>query len=98
MLAAAAVQEIMTDFRQAQAMSNGCLLVTANLRFFNALKDTPWGRYCLWVENVPERYSEIHEAACSAGCSVGRVDGKPTCAAGTVDHFAERGMVIVEGV
>jgi predicted nucleic acid-binding protein len=37
----------------ALAMSNGCLLVTADLRFFNALKDTPWGRHCLWVENVP---------------------------------------------
>ena len=36
----------------ALAMSAGCLLVTADLRFFNALRDTPWGRYCLWVENL----------------------------------------------
>lgn len=37
----------------ALAMSNGCPLVTADLRFFNAIKDTPWGGQCLWVENVP---------------------------------------------
>ena len=37
----------------ALAVSNGCLLVTADLRFFNAVKDTPWGRHCLWVESVP---------------------------------------------
>ncbi len=37
----------------ALAVSNGCLLVTADLRLFNAVKDTPWGRHCLWVENVP---------------------------------------------
>jgi len=37
----------------ALAMSNGCLLVTADLRFFNAIKDTSWGRHCLWVEDVP---------------------------------------------
>ena len=37
----------------ALAMSDGCLLVTADLRFFNAVKDTPWGQHCLWVENVP---------------------------------------------
>jgi len=36
----------------ALAMSAGCLLVTADLHFFNALRDTPWGRYCLWVENL----------------------------------------------
>ena len=28
-------------------------LVTADLRFYNAVKDTPWGQHCLWVENVP---------------------------------------------
>lgn len=33
--------------------SNGCPLVTADLRFYNAIKDTPWGRHCLWVEDVP---------------------------------------------
>ena len=37
----------------ALAMSNGCPLVTADLRFFNAIKDTPWARHCLWVEDVP---------------------------------------------
>jgi predicted nucleic acid-binding protein len=37
----------------ALAMSSGCLLVTADLRLFNALKDTLWGRHCLWVEDVP---------------------------------------------
>jgi len=37
----------------ALAMSNGCLLVTADLCFFNAIKDTSWGRHCLWVEDVP---------------------------------------------
>jgi predicted nucleic acid-binding protein len=37
----------------ALAANNGCLLVTADLRFFNAVKDTPWGRHCLWVESVP---------------------------------------------
>ncbi len=37
----------------ALAMSDGCLLVTADLRFYNAVKDTPWGQHCLWVENVP---------------------------------------------
>jgi predicted nucleic acid-binding protein len=36
----------------ALAMSNGCLMVTADLRFYNAIKDTTWSRYCLWVENV----------------------------------------------
>ena len=36
----------------ALAMSNGCPLVTADLRFFNAIKDTSWGRHCLWVEDV----------------------------------------------
>ncbi|HSN78105.1 MAG TPA: type II toxin-antitoxin system VapC family toxin [Anaerolineae bacterium] len=36
----------------ALAMSTGCPLVTADLRFFNALRDTPWGRHCLWVENL----------------------------------------------
>lgn len=37
----------------ALAMSNGCPMVTADLRFYNAIKDTPWGRHCLWVEDVP---------------------------------------------
>ena len=37
----------------ALAMSKGCLLVTADQRFFNAVKDTPRGQHCLWVENVP---------------------------------------------
>ena len=37
----------------ALALSDGCLLVTADLRFYNAVKDTPWGQHCLWVENVP---------------------------------------------
>ena len=37
----------------ALAMSNGCLMVTADLRFYNAVKDTPWGRHCLWIENTP---------------------------------------------
>ncbi len=37
----------------ALAMSNGCPLVTADLRFYNAVKDTPWGQSCLWVEDVP---------------------------------------------
>lgn len=37
----------------ALAMSNGCPLVMADLRFFNAIKDTPWGRHCLWIEDVP---------------------------------------------
>jgi predicted nucleic acid-binding protein len=37
----------------ALAMSDGCLLVTADLRFYNSVKDTPWGQHCLWVENVP---------------------------------------------
>ena len=37
----------------ALAMSSGCPLVTADLRFFDAIKETPWGRHCLWVENVP---------------------------------------------
>jgi len=37
----------------ALAMGNGCPLVTADLRFFNAVKDTPWGHSCLWVEEVP---------------------------------------------
>lgn len=37
----------------ALAMSNGCPLVTADLRFHDAIQDTPWGRHCLWVEDVP---------------------------------------------
>ncbi len=37
----------------ALAMGNGCPMVTADLRFYNAIKDTPWGRHCLWVEDVP---------------------------------------------
>ena len=37
----------------ALALSNGCPLVTADLRFFNAIKETPWSRHCLWVEDVP---------------------------------------------
>ena len=37
----------------ALAMSNGCVMVTADRRFFNAIKDTPWGRHCLWVESMP---------------------------------------------
>jgi predicted nucleic acid-binding protein len=36
----------------ALAMSSGCPLVTADLRFYNALRDTPWGRHCLWVEDI----------------------------------------------
>ncbi len=37
----------------ALAMSNGCPMVTADLRFYNAVKDTPWGGSCLWVADVP---------------------------------------------
>ncbi len=37
----------------ALAMSNGCPLVTADSRFYNAIKETPWGQSCLWVEDVP---------------------------------------------
>ena len=37
----------------ALAMSNACLMVTADLRFYDAVKDTLWGRHCLWVEDVP---------------------------------------------
>jgi predicted nucleic acid-binding protein len=37
----------------ALAMSNGCPMVTADLRFCNALKDTAWSRYCLWIEDLP---------------------------------------------
>ncbi len=37
----------------ALAMSNGCPLVTAELRFYHAVKDIPWGQSCLWVEDVP---------------------------------------------
>jgi predicted nucleic acid-binding protein len=36
----------------ALAMSNGCRLVTADLRFYNAVKETHWGQFCLWVENI----------------------------------------------
>ncbi len=36
----------------ALAMSQGCLMVTADLRFCNAVQDTPWGGYCGWVEDV----------------------------------------------
>jgi len=41
------------SFYLALAMSNGCPLVTADLRFYNAVKDTSWGQSCLWVEDVP---------------------------------------------
>jgi hypothetical protein len=34
-------------------MNQGCPLVPADLRFFNALMATPWERLCLWVENLP---------------------------------------------
>jgi predicted nucleic acid-binding protein len=37
----------------ALAMSDGSPLVTADLRFFHAVKDTRWGRHCLWIENLP---------------------------------------------
>lgn len=37
----------------ALAMSNGCPLITADLHFYNTVKDTPWGQSCLWVEDVP---------------------------------------------
>ena len=37
----------------ALALSNGCPLVTADLRFHNAVGGTLWGRHCLWVEDVP---------------------------------------------
>lgn len=37
----------------ALAISNDCPMITADLRFFNALKDTPWGKHCLWVEDLP---------------------------------------------
>lgn len=37
----------------ALAISNGCKLVTADLRFYNAAKDTSWGQSCLWVEDLP---------------------------------------------
>jgi predicted nucleic acid-binding protein len=36
----------------ALAMSNGCPMVTADLCLFNAIKDTLWGRHCVWVEDV----------------------------------------------
>ena len=37
----------------ALALSSGCVMVTADARFYNALRDTPWGRHCLWVEDLP---------------------------------------------
>jgi len=36
----------------ALAMSNGCPLVTSDLRFYNAIQGTTWGSYCLWIETV----------------------------------------------
>ncbi len=37
----------------ALALSQGCRLVTADLRFFNALEATPYRQQCLWVEDLP---------------------------------------------
>lgn len=37
----------------ALAMSTGAPLVTADQRYYNAVRDTTWGRHLLWVENVP---------------------------------------------
>jgi len=37
----------------ALALSNGCPMVTADLRFLNAIKGTPWALHCLWVEDLP---------------------------------------------
>lgn len=36
----------------ALALSTGCQMVTADLRFYHALQDTPWGGHCLWVGDV----------------------------------------------
>jgi predicted nucleic acid-binding protein len=36
----------------ALAIQTGSHLVTADLRFYNVIKNTPWGRHCLWIENV----------------------------------------------
>jgi predicted nucleic acid-binding protein len=37
----------------ALALSSGCPLVTADARFYHALRDTVWARHCLWVEDLP---------------------------------------------
>lgn len=36
----------------ALAVSISSPLVTADLRFFNALRDTRWASYCLWVQDI----------------------------------------------
>lgn len=37
----------------ALAVTNRCQMVTADLRFFNALQDDPLAAHLLWVENLP---------------------------------------------
>ncbi|MBW4494682.1 MAG: type II toxin-antitoxin system VapC family toxin [Oscillatoria princeps RMCB-10] len=37
----------------ALAVTNGCQMVTADLRFFNALQGDPLAAHLLWVENLP---------------------------------------------
>ena len=36
----------------ALARQTGSLLVTADLRFYNGIKNTPWARYCIWLGDV----------------------------------------------
>jgi len=36
----------------ALALDADCPLVTADLRFLNAVHDSRWGRHCLWVEDI----------------------------------------------
>lgn len=36
----------------ALAISAGCPLVTADARFFNALRATPWEQHCIWVADL----------------------------------------------
>lgn len=37
----------------ALAVRNNCQMVTADLNFYNALKDTPLKKHLLWIEDIP---------------------------------------------
>lgn len=36
----------------ALAIQTGSYLVTADQRFYNGIKNTSWGRHCLWIEDM----------------------------------------------
>ncbi len=49
---ASAVESQKPVTRLALAMSAGCPFVTADRRFYDALRGTAWEGHCLWVEDV----------------------------------------------